>query len=314
MMKTEKGGRRMKCQNCGINYLDEDRECPICGARAGVRGRVGELEKKAAVWRERQMEDSPDYRKTRPRASKAKTGAQKARPSAKPMRDKKPGLGKGKSAIVVVVVVVLLNLLPGIISVVGDIAEHYAGVFDTFVADAGWGAAEPEPDLWDDYEDDTVYYTPGGTYEYDVDNYTYVYVRLHELLGDYAMGTLSDGATVKLWVDEYDNYTLMIEDGTGTYDETGYTWCVYNYPEEELYDDNYPPDQYDSLTLCLTMDNSGYDGAQPERYDGRQEIGADLWLMAYVDRATGLLTLQDVDGTNIFGADTFVSMRALEQG
>ena len=39
----------MKCQNCGINYLDEDRECPICGARAGVRGRVGELEKKAAV-------------------------------------------------------------------------------------------------------------------------------------------------------------------------------------------------------------------------------------------------------------------------
>ena len=30
----------MKCQHCGINFDDGDRECPICGARAGSRGRL----------------------------------------------------------------------------------------------------------------------------------------------------------------------------------------------------------------------------------------------------------------------------------
>lgn len=302
----------MKCQNCGINYLDEERECPICGARAGTRGRVGELEKKAAAWRERQLEDDPDYRRAKPTAQRAKPGARKPRPSAKPIRDKKPGLSKGALSAIAVAVVVLLNVLPGIVSAVGDIAAQYGSEVQAFFADFHWGEAEPAPDL--DWEDDTVYYTPGGTYEYDPDDYTYVYVRLHDLIGDYASGTLDDGATLKLWIDEYDEYTLAIEDETGTYDENGYTWCVYNYPEEELYDDAYPPELYDSLTLCLTMDEYNYDGAQYDRYSDRLERGSDLWLVVYVDHETGQLTLRDADLVNIFGEGAVVTLDGMQKG
>ena len=31
----------MKCQHCGINFDDSERACPMCGARAGSRGRLG---------------------------------------------------------------------------------------------------------------------------------------------------------------------------------------------------------------------------------------------------------------------------------
>lgn len=294
----------MKCQNCGVNYLDEDRECPICGARAGTRGRVGELEKKAAAWREHQLEENPNYRKARPRA-------RKAQPSTKPIRDKKPG--KGKATAIVVVLVLIVNLLPFLGSALSEVVDNLGSAVSTFTDNFAWDEAAPDPDIWADTEDGLTYYTPGATYEYNADDYTYIYVDLYDLFGDYSTGTLSDGSTVNLWVDEYDNYTLMIQDSAGTYDETGYTWCIYNYPEEGMYDDSYPPEQYDSLTLFLTADETGYDGNQPERYDDRRE-GADLWLIVYVDRDTGLITLRDADMVGIFGADAFVTLNNLEQG
>lgn len=294
----------MKCQNCGVNYLDEDRECPICGARAGTRGRVGELEKKAAVWREHQLEENPNYRKARPRA-------RKAQPSAKPIRDKKPS--KGKATAIVAMLVLIVNLLPVLGSALSEVVDNLGSAVSTFTDNFAWDEATSDPDIWADTEDGLTYYTPGATYEYNADDYTYIYVDLYDLFGDYSTGTLSDGSTVNLWVDEYDNYTLMIQDSAGTYDETGYTWCVYNYPEEQIYDDSYPPDQYDSLTLFLTADETGYDGNQPERYDDRRE-GTDLWLIVYVDRDTGLITLRDADMVGIFGADAFVTLNNLEQG
>ncbi|MFR4414397.1 MAG: hypothetical protein ACLT4C_03515 [Butyricicoccus sp.] len=30
----------MKCQHCGIHFDDEERVCPMCGARAGSKGRM----------------------------------------------------------------------------------------------------------------------------------------------------------------------------------------------------------------------------------------------------------------------------------
>lgn len=32
----------MKCQHCGIHFDDGERECPLCGARAGRKGRMNE--------------------------------------------------------------------------------------------------------------------------------------------------------------------------------------------------------------------------------------------------------------------------------
>lgn len=313
MMKAEKGGIYMKCQHCGINFSDEDRECPICGARAGSRGRVGEMEKKAAAWRERQFADKPTYQKTSTRKTSAR--AKKATPSVKPIKETPKG--KGKVAAVVAAAVVIINLLPGIASVVGDIAEHYGSELQSIVVDMGWGENVPdaEAEAWDSYDDSVIYYTPGDTYTYDADNYISVYVRLSDLIGDGATATLSDGTTMQLVADagSEDRYTLTLDDGTGIYEESGYYWGVYNYPEEAGYSDNYPPEQYDTLVLCLTLEELNYNGSLHERYDPRQE-NMDLWLLAYVDRETGLITLQDIDDSGIFGADTFVVLNGFQQG
>lgn len=306
----------MKCQHCGINYNDEDRECPICGARAGTRGRVGELEKKAAAWREQQFADEPTYQKTR--TWKTPIRAKKAKPSVKPIRETPKG--KGKIAVIAVVAVLLLNLLPSLMPLAEDFFSNIGDGIRSFEIDFGnWGSSEPEAEAWDSYDDGLMYYTPGGTYEYDPDDYTTVYVRLHDLIGDNAVATLSDGTELTLWVDaeDGDGYSLTLDDGMGVYQEKGYYWCVYNYPEEAMYDDSYPPEQYDSLALCLTEEETNYQGSYYEWYDERYSTrleNGDLWLIAYVDRNTGLITLQDVDDTGIFGVDTFVALTSLQQG
>ncbi|WP_125115343.1 zinc ribbon domain-containing protein [Agathobaculum sp. Marseille-P7918] len=296
----------MKCQHCGINYSDEDRECPICGARAGTRGRVGELEKKAAAWREKQFEDEPTYRKTHTRAKKAK-------PSAKPIRETKKG--KGKVAAVVAAAVVLLNVLPSAIPLLQDFADNLGDSFRTYQEDLGWGSSEQEAEAWDSYDDGTVYYTPGETYEYDEDHYVSVYAILYDLIDGHAAATLADGTTVDLQAEpgEMSDYTLTISDGTGTYTESGYSWSMYNYPEEAWYDEAYPPERYDSLSLCLSMEDARYTGSMSERYAARQE-NTDLWLVAYVDRDTYDITLQDIDDTGVFGGETFVPLMRVQQG
>lgn len=303
----------MKCQHCGINYSDEDRECPICGARAGTRGRVGELEKKAAAWREKQFADEPTYQKTRTR--KTSVRAKKAKPSVKPIRETPKG--KGKVAAVVAAAVVLLNVLPSLLPLAEDLFRDMSDSVSSFEIDLGdWGSSESETaEAWDSYDDGMVYYTPGATYEYDSNDYTTVYVRLNELIDGTVQTMLSDGTMLNFWVDAEggDRYGLSLTDLTGVYTEKGYYWCVYNYPEEAMYDDNYSPEQYDSLALCLTSEESNYNGSLYERYDTRQE-SSDLWLFAYVDRDTGLITLQDVDNTGIFGADTFVALNDVQQG
>lgn len=306
----------MKCQHCGVNYSDEDQECPICGARAGSRGRVGELEKKAAAWREKQFEGEPTYQQTRTR--KTTTRAKKATSSVRPIRETKKG--KGKIVAVVVVAVLLINLLPSLVSVVSGFFQNIGDGVSSFELNLGnWGMLESDTQTedWTIYDDEAQYYTPGATYEYDPDNYASVYVRLHDLIGDNATATLSDGTVLNLWVDTDggDGYRMELDDSTGVYDERGYYWCVYNFPEEKIYDDNYPPEQYDSLTLCLTAEETEYSGnIYSERYDERLERSADLWLLVYVERETGLLTLQDMAETGFFGADTFVSLANLQQG
>ena len=111
------------------------------------------------------------------------------------------------------------------------------------------------------------------------------------------------------------DYTLIMQDGTGAYLETGYTWCSYNYPEEEMYNEAYPPDRYDCFTLCLTMDGNSYEGEQgslPERY-ALDEYG-ERWFLLYYAPETGAVVLEVMDGSGLFGADEFVSFEPLENG
>lgn len=298
----------MKCQHCGINFSDEDRACPICGARAGSRGRVGELEKKAAAWRESQSAERggtvPPLFKKRP---------QKAKPSARPIRETPKGKGKGKAAVIVAAVIFVLNFLPAVMPLFetwfDELGEQLPEIFaqreETVSAEA---------EVWGEYDDNAIYYTPGESYAHDPDNYVAVYATLYDLTGGHVTAPLGDGIAVELTCEPGDmsNYTLTIQDGTGTYTETGYSWCMYNYPEEGWYDEAYPPESYDSLSLCLTREWSDYDGSLPERYDYRT-ANDDLWLLLYVDRTNYALTLHDIDDSGLFG-QTFVPLVRVEQG
>ena len=94
---------------------------------------------------------------------------------------------QGKIAAVVAVAVVLLNLLPSLIPIAENFFRNIGDSVTAFEINLGnWGSSEQEAEDWVSYDDGALYYTPGATYEYDPDNYTSVYVRLYDLIGDNA--------------------------------------------------------------------------------------------------------------------------------
>ena len=157
---------------------------------------------------------------------------------------------------------------------------------------------------------------PGETYPYDSEDYRYVYAALHDLTGPEAVGLLADGAVLTLSVEpgEAADYELTIEDGSGVYTETGYTWCSYNYPEEGLYGEDFPPEQYDSFLLSLYTEDFSYTGgdAVPERY-APGEYGGH-WFVLYYARETGAVVLEDMDDTGLFQSERYLPLSTLEHG
>ena len=110
------------------------------------------------------------------------------------------------------------------------------------------------------------------------------------------------------------DYELTIEDGSGVYTETGYTWCSYNYPEEGLYGEDFPPEQYDSFLLSLYTEDFSYTGggAVPERY-APGEYGGH-WFVLYYARETGAVVLEDMDDTGLFQSERYLPLSTLEHG
>lgn len=111
----------MKCPYCGIHYLDEERECPICGRRANPSHRLSEARRKADGRGARLIREGD-----RTSARLARTSARHpARASARPIPGKKT---KDKNPAVRVVVVIIgavllvqfLPLLFGILSLLFD--------------------------------------------------------------------------------------------------------------------------------------------------------------------------------------------------
>lgn len=304
MMETEKGGAFMKCQHCGINFDDSERECPICGARAGSKGRLGAGPKRDIRARSiaPERESRAEYQ-----SAKARPTGRRARAGAKPIRENKKN-SKGRVVIAVIIVFVLINVLPAIVSAASDIWDEFTYAFDSF----GEGYADTYDDGW---EDDLIY-VPGETYPYDPDDYRFVHAELQTLTGGWAAASLADGSSLELEVEpgEMGDYVLTVQDGSGTYTESGYTWCSYNYPEEMVYDENFPPDQYDCFTLSLSAEDYSYSGesAIPERY-ALDEYG-ERWFLLYYAPESGEVVLEDMDGSALFQGDAYVLLSTLENG
>ena len=213
----------MKCQHCGINFEDGERFCPICGERAGSKGRLSETGKplfphktvrpRAEKKTERESVRSaidPQYESVRTTAQhkthshEARPIGTKAVPSAMP---KKSGGAKGgrKAGAIIAAAVVLVNFIPTIISLIEDSTANFP---------------ERLPDFVYDFTD--------GDSSHDYDNAD-TYIDLSILVGEQIELPLSDGATLTLYFEpgEDGSYTLgyIAPDGSKQYVEQGYSSC-----------------------------------------------------------------------------------------
>ena len=264
----------MKCQHCGINFDDGDRECPICGARAGSRGRLS-VRRGASF---------------RPHGSAAPKTTEPTILNGKVKKDRAAQKKKGRVIALVSAAVVLLQLVPAVFGLIGD-----------FVGDIRFGEpyVEPEPpyseaDDW--YEDD------GGAYNV---------ISLADLLGLRSIVELPDGSLLELYAEGDEHYSLYIE---GRYSESGDVWIMYNAPDDELYPDiaQYPPEEYDSFTICLTYDSLEWEEPAVD-ISYHQEMG-DMWLLAHISRDGSEIVLDDWfgDAAFLFGEEQFLPVKAVE--
>ncbi len=268
----------MKCQHCGVNFDDGDRECPICGARAGSRGRMSVPRYTDGQHKVHNAESCTHQTFTR---DVTFTGRSRKRTGYTAEGEQRRKKNRGRLIILAVVIGILLELLPLAAEVIEDIARGIR------YSDYGFAEAMPEPDA--------PAPEPAAPYSD---------VGAADILGTHSMAVLPDGSMLILETEQggpFSAYQMTIA-GDGTeYTETGEIWCSYNDPDEGFYyHEDYGPEQYDSYALCLTADSIQTGGETSAELEARAEYG-DLWLIAYVDLDTGEVTLEDWDGVGLFG-------------
>lgn len=287
----------MKCQHCGINFDDGEKTCPVCGARAGSRGRLSEPRKfpfqpktvrpkakERTEYESVQSEIDPEYESVRTTAQhqshshEAQPLGRKARPSAKPIRENRVK-GSRTAAIVVAAIVFLLNIAPAFIGLIEDSTANFP---------------ERIPDFIYDFTD--------GDSSYDDDNAD-TYIDLSILVGEQIELPLSDGATLALYFapGEDGAYTLgyIAPDGSKQYVEQGYSSC--SEESDSWYDEeNFPTEDYEFyLTWMTKNEEAASNTAVPPWYDARGE--SNIWLCIYRSRTDGSIILQDMDRLGLFG-------------
>lgn len=287
----------MKCQHCGINFDDGEKTCPVCGARAGSRGRLSEPRKfpfqpktvrpkakERTEYESVQSEIDPEYESVRTTAQhqshshEAQPLGRKARPSAKPIRENRVK-GSRTAAIVVAAIVFLLNIAPAFIGLIEDSTANFP---------------ERLPDFIYDFTD--------GDSSYDDDNAD-TYIDLSILVGEQIELPLSDGATLALYFEPGEDgaYTLgyIAPDGSKQYVEQGYSSC--SEESDSWYDEeNFPTEDYEFyLTWMTKNEEAASNTTVPPWYDARGE--SDIWLCIYRSRTDGSIILQDMDRLGLFG-------------
>ena len=284
----------MKCKHCGINFDDGDWGCPIGGGRAGTRGRMSEPRPASPIrWMEH-MQQKPHTNHDHP----ARTIGQRAKATTQPIREDYSSAGRTnrqqtgsrkrhpKAAIVAVIVFLLVNLLPLLFTMVGDIID-------------GVGSAIPDfGDLAENWAEDSGY---SDYYEPNDEPF------LDEFIDGAQIADLADG-TLALIPQGNDDYTLRWDSAADTsfYSEDGYAWCMQSDDDTVYRPEDFPPEEYDQYYIVLTADATEYTGSIPDWCMDRAtgENTDSLWLIAYIDRETEQITLEDMDMLGLFdGSD-----------
>ena len=274
----------MKCQHCGINFDDEERECPICGARAGSRGRLTTKAKPREI--------------ARPAAKPKEKTVLNGKPAKKENK-----IGKNISAVIVAALV-LLRLFPTVMeSLVGALENAFESVGDVVIA-------MPEPAPEPDAAPPAAFETPENGV-YFVDENGEPYAMLCNLWGENgAAVTLPSGELLRLYADEYEHYTLQAGD---FYEESGWGWAMYTEPNEySALAEVFPPENYVSFMLCLTYEELVWSGAAEDIAYHEEE--GDLWLAVVTTHDGSERYLVDIfgDAEFLFGDVLYLPLEPLE--
>lgn len=264
----------MKCQHCGINFEDTEKECPMCGARAGSRGRLSQRR-------------GPSFRPIRKEAQEPTflNGRIVKNPqSAKMKPAKKKGGKKAAVVIIAVIILILMELVPVLLSAASELGSN---MLDRVLG-------EFESGIYDSY----------GSYEYDSD--TFELATLEDLIGSVSAAALPDGNYL-VFEANGDEYRLSVE---GQYQESGEAWTLYNDPSGNAYieEAEYPEADYDSYILCFEADEIG----RADSFGG-ESTGA-IWLVLQINRQTGELALDDWygDAAFLFQGEQFLTLQKSE--
>lgn len=222
----------MKCPYCKIHYMDDDRECPMCGT------------------------PNPERWSGKQRVNKKYKQSSKASADLKGKTHRSDKKSSTKIGAVASVAVVVISLIPTLISAVGDVVNDLDFTSSTFVE------AEPAiPDNAPAIEDASPdYEVPASAYDtvqgewVGLDEGGYLYLDLDGMDYSYAPNDQSEveyGYAFIYEMDTFDN-----DDGTTQYD-----YQVDLYPNWDDYGYSMylsASDSADSLLVTMKFDDQGY--------------------------------------------------------
>lgn len=220
----------MKCPYCKIHYMDDDRECPMCGTpnpeRWSGKQRVNKKYKQSSKASDDRKYSAVRHKETHATAKTVESADLKGKTHRS---DKK---SSAKIGAVASVAVVVISLIPTLISAVSDVANDLD--LNSF------SVVEAEPDIPDSMEPSLDYEVPVSAYDtvqgewVGLDEGGYLYLDLDTMDYSYAPDDkvdLEHGYQVDLypnWDDYgYSMYLSASNDGgsilmTMKYDDIGY--------------------------------------------------------------------------------------------
>lgn len=241
----------MKCPYCKIHYMDDDRECPMCGTpnpeRWSGKQRMNKKHQQASKASDDRKYSAARQKKTHATVKTVENADLKGKSHR---ADKK---SSAKIGAVVSVAVVVISLIPTLISAVGDVVNDLDLNSFSF--------AEAEPDNVPAIEDASPdYEVPASAYDtvqgewIGLDEGGYLYLDLDGMDYSYAPDDESEveyGYAFLYEMDAFDN-----DDGTTQYD-----YQVDLYPDWDTYGYSLylsASDSADSLLITMKFDNQGY--------------------------------------------------------
>ena len=240
----------MKCPYCKIHYMDDDRECPMCGTpnpeRWSGKQRVNKKYKQSSKASDDRKYSAVRHKKTHATAKTVESADLKGKTHRS---DKK---SSAKIGAVASVAVVVISLIPTVISAVGDVVNDLD--FNSF------SVVEAEPDIPDSMEPSLDYEVPASAYDtvqgewVGLDEGRYLYLDLDTMDYSYAPDDQSEveyGYAFIYEMDTFDN-----DDGTTQYD-----YQVDLYPNWDDYGYSMylsASDSADSLLVTMKFDDQGY--------------------------------------------------------